>query len=126
MTTVLDSSVVLAILRGEIGEAEAAEIVRDACISSVNVAEVITKCVEQDFPEDAAMELIEGAGIRVIPFEADHAVLAGRLRKRAPKGVLSLGDRACLATAIMLDAVAVTADKVWATLDIGCKVELIR
>ena len=126
MTTVLDSSVILAILRGEKGEADAAELVRDAVISAVNVAEVVTKCIEQSFPDDVVVELIDGAGIRIVPFEARHAILAGQLRKRAPKGVLSLGDRACLATAIALDAVAVTADKVWATLDLDCEVELIR
>jgi PIN domain nuclease of toxin-antitoxin system len=39
---------------------------------------------------------------------------------------LSLGDRACIATAIKIGGTAVTADRVWSTLDLGCKVELIR
>ena len=59
-------------------------------------------------------------------FSGDDAVLAGRLAKAASKGILSLGDRACLATAIRLGATAVTADRAWATLDLSCPVELIR
>jgi PIN domain nuclease of toxin-antitoxin system len=37
-----------------------------------------------------------------------------------------LGDRACLALAIRKGATALTADRKWADLDVGCKIELIR
>jgi PIN domain nuclease of toxin-antitoxin system len=38
---------------------------------------------------------------------------------------LSLGDRGCLALAILKNATAVTADKSWANLNC-CKIEVIR
>jgi PIN domain nuclease of toxin-antitoxin system len=39
---------------------------------------------------------------------------------------LSLGDRACLAVAKRLDAIAVTADRAWPELNHGVEVRLIR
>jgi PIN domain nuclease of toxin-antitoxin system len=124
---VLDSSVILAIVRGEPGADRALALARErSCTSSVNVAEVVTKCVEWQFPEAVAMDVIASCGIDVVALGQDHAVLAGQLRRKASKGVLSLGDRACIATAIRMNATAVTADKVWSTLDLDCKVELIR
>ena len=116
----------MAIVRGEAGEDAAMQLAEGALISAVNVAEVVTKCVEQSFPEDVALRLIRSGGISVIAFDGEHALLAGQLRKKVPKGVLSLGDRACIATAIRASATAVTADRVWAGLDLPCPVELIR
>jgi ribonuclease VapC len=124
---VLDSSVILAIVRGEPGADKAVAIAKEqCCTSSVNVAEVVTKCVEWQYPEAVAMSVIESCGIDVVALEYAQAVLAGQLRRRAAKGVLSLGDRACIATAIQMNATAVTADRIWTTLDLGCKIELIR
>jgi PIN domain nuclease of toxin-antitoxin system len=118
--------VILAIVRGEAGEEKALRLSRDAVISAVNVAEVVTKCIEKAYPVEVALQVIQSAGIKTIDFDYDLAVTAGRLQSLAPKGVLSLGDRACIATAIKIGGTAVTADRVWSTLDLGCKVELIR
>lgn len=126
LASVLDSSVILAIVRGEAGEEKALRLSRDAVISTVNVAEVVTKCIEKAYPVEVALQVIQSAGIMAIDFDYDLAVLAGRLQRSAPKGVLSLGDCACIATAIKIGGTAVTADRVWTTLDLGCKIELIR
>lgn len=123
---VIDSSVVLAIVKVEHGRAAATDYVAGAAISSVSLAEIVTKCVEWGLDPDEAVAFVRGAGIDVQDFSGDDAILAGRLAKTAKKGILSLGDRACIATAIRLDATAVTADRVWATLDLPCPVELIR
>ena len=119
---VLDSSVILAIIRGETGEDKALALAQNAQISAVNVAE----CIEQNLREDAGLEIIASCEVQVIPLTEQQAILAGRLRHKAPKGVLSLGDRACIAAAILSGRTAVTADKAWAKFDLGCKVELIR
>ena len=59
-----------------------------------------------------------------LPFEAALAVETGRLI-RVAKG-LSLGDRACIATAKHFGLPVIIADKVWARLDLGVEVRLIR
>lgn len=126
MTSVVDSSVILAILRGESGQEKALRLSLGATMSTVNVAEVVTKCIEKDYPEEAALQVIRSCGIDVVPLDERTAILAGRLRRHAPKGVLSLGDRACLALAIREKTTAVTADHIWTTLNLPCPVELIR
>jgi PIN domain nuclease of toxin-antitoxin system len=116
----------MAVLLDEAGHDKAAELAQDALISSVNVAEIVAKCIEFAFPEQLALEYIQASNITVVDFDLQHAVLAGELRRRASKGMLSLGDRACIATAIRQGAIAVTADRIWSTLDLGCQIELIR
>lgn len=101
-------------------------LVDGALISSVNIAEVVTKCVEFGFSDEVAIGYIEASNLTVVDFNQELAIAAGLLRRRAPKGVLSLGDRACLALAIRENATAVTADRIWSTLDLGCQIELIR
>ena len=123
---VIDSSVVLAIVKGEHVNAAATNYFARATMSSVSLAEIVTKCVEWALDPDEAEAFVRGTGIDVHDFSGDDAILAGRLAKAAKKGILSLGDRACIATAIRLDAIAVTADRAWATLDLPCQIELIR
>lgn len=123
---VLDSSAILAVLLGESGHDLAAERADGALLCSVNLAEVVTKCVEFAYPEDLALQYVRDSNIEIVAFDSSLAVLAGRLRNRAGKGVLALGDRACIATAIHRQATAVTADRIWSTLDLGCPIELIR
>jgi PIN domain nuclease of toxin-antitoxin system len=123
---VIDSSIVLAVLRNEEGNRLAAELAMNSVMSSVNLAEIVTKCVEFEIDPSDALQYIAGRNIDVVEFGFADGVLAGRLWKAAPKGKLSLGDRACIATAARLGAIAVTTDRVWAELDLPCKVELIR
>jgi ribonuclease VapC len=123
---ILDSSIILAIIHGETGQEKALSLALNAVMSAVNVAEVVTKCIEQDYPEEAALQVIQSCGIRIVPLDEATAVLAGQLRRNARKGVLSLGDRCCLALAMREKATAVTADRVWPTLGLPCQIELIR
>ena len=123
---VVDSSVILAVIRKEEGAQRGFELAQGAMMNTVSVAEVITKCIEWTYPEETALQLIHSCGVRTVGLDERLAVLAGRLRRGMPKGVLSLGDRACIATAILHDATAVTADRVWAKLNLPCPVELIR
>ncbi|MBX3575791.1 MAG: type II toxin-antitoxin system VapC family toxin [Rhizobiaceae bacterium] len=126
MTYAIDTSVIMAILLDEPGRDVAARRVSGAVLNSVNLAEIITKCIEMAVPPEVAKAYIRDSNIEVAPFDAELAVAAGDLFKVAKKGVLSLGDRACIATAIRLNATALTADRVWSTLDLPCPVELIR
>ena len=122
----LDTSVIMAVLLGEHGQEVAARVAPGSVLSSVNFAEIITKCIEKAVPPEIAERYIRESDIEIVGFDADLAILAGDVFKRAKKGVLSLGDRACIATAIQRGTTVITADRVWAELDLPCKVELIR
>jgi PIN domain nuclease of toxin-antitoxin system len=126
MTVVLDASAVLALLNGEPGAAMVKEQLPDAVISVVNLVEVGTKLIDNGMSFEAAQEAIELLELAIEEFDLSLAELAIQLRP-ATKGVgLSLADRACLALAVRLEAVAMTADKVWASVNVGCQIELIR
>ncbi|ATU93814.1 hypothetical protein BLM14_12240 [Phyllobacterium zundukense] len=116
----------MAILLGELGQERASALAEGGLMSSVNLAEVMTKCIEFAFSEDVALSYFHASNITVLDFNHTLAVAAGELQRKAPRGVLSLGDRACIATALHHQGTAVTADRIWSTLDLGCPVELIR
>jgi PIN domain nuclease of toxin-antitoxin system len=64
--------------------------------------------------------------VEVLPFTENRASVAAQLYAvSAPLG-LSLGDRACLATAIDLDEQVVTADRIWADLSVSIEVVVVR
>ncbi len=123
---VIDTSVILAVVRRERGGERLQDYLDDAQMSTVNLAETVTKCIELGLDPEPAITLVRESGIALIDLDADRAILAGQLRRKARKGVLSLGDRACIATASLSGRTAVTADRIWATLDLPCRVELIR
>ena len=62
----------------------------------------------------------------VIPIEAGLAHKAGGIITDTKTFGLSLGDRACLALALVRQNTAVTAEKLWSKLKIGVTVEVIR
>lgn len=123
---VLNSSAVMAVLLAEIGHQEVAGLAEGSMISAVNVAEIVTKCVELSYPEDMALQYIHNSNMTIVDFDVGLATLAGVLRRNAGRGVLSLGDRACIALAIRENGVAVTCDRIWSTLPLGVEVRLIR
>jgi ribonuclease VapC len=123
---VLDASAVMSILLKESGSEKAAHLSEGALMSSVNAAEVLSKCVERGYSEELALLYIHDSDISIVDFDLELATLVGQLCGSAVKGVLSLGDRACIATAILRGGTAVTADCIWATLDLDCPIELIR
>lgn len=85
-------------------------------ISTVNLAEVLTKLIDRGMAPPMARAAVEATGIEVVPFDEDQALGASELRTLSRALGLSLGDRACLALAKARDAVALTADHAWATL----------
>lgn len=122
---VLDSSAVLALLLGEAGAHAVTAVLPGALLSTVNLAEVVTKLCERGMPRDQARAAVETVGVEIVAFEADQACLTGELRQRTRMLGLSLGDRACLALARQRDLPAVTADAAWRRLE-GFKVVAIR
>jgi ribonuclease VapC len=123
---VLDASVVLAVMLGELTAVEAELWLTGSCIGAVNLSEVVAKLVDKGYHRDVIAENFAPMKLDVRPFDQPQAERAGLLRDATRGAGLSLGDRACLALASVLGRPAATADKAWAKLDIGVPIELIR
>jgi ribonuclease VapC len=123
---VADASAVLAALKNEpFSHFEPRELV-GATISAVNLSEVLSKLHDDGLDEaqaDAAASLME---LRAVAFDEPQARSAARLRTLTRRAGLSLGDRACLALGQNLNRSVVTADRAWASLDVGVEIVLIR
>jgi ribonuclease VapC len=123
---VLDASALLAVLRAEPGAEQVESRLESAGIGAVNLSEVVAKLDEDRVPEPEIRRAIGRLDLKVHDFDAAQAYAAGVLRQKTRALGLSLGDRACLSLAQRLGAVALTADRAWARLDIGVAIEVIR
>lgn len=122
---ILDASTVLIVLQEEDGAEDAMEYFAGASISTVNMAEVLTKLIEKGRDPVRALEVFELLQLNVIDFDQEYAKKAAELRPLTKHLGLSLGDRCCLALAMQMDATAVTADRQWKKIKF-CSVEVIR
>ena len=121
---VLDASAVLAYLHREPGFEAVNRLLEGAVMSSVNVAEVATKLVDKG--AHRIDETIGELELEIIAFDESLAYRVARLRDATRGKGLSLGDRACLASAQSLGLPAVTAERSWALLDAGVEIQVIR
>lgn len=119
---VLDASALLAMLQGEPGGEVVQELLESALISSVNWAEVAQKALEWQAEIEGMRHELAALGLEILSFTAPVAETTARLRAATRQARLSLGDRACLATAAVLGLPAITADRIW--LDLGLPVEI--
>jgi PIN domain nuclease of toxin-antitoxin system len=123
---VIDTSVILAILKSEAIDERAYAIVDGAVMSAVNVAEVYTKLSDYKWFSAREVDILLETLDRIEPLTLSQARAAGLLRDSTRHAGLSLGDRCCLALAIELGADAYTAEHVWSRVDVGCKIHLLR
>jgi len=124
---VLDASALLAILNRERGaDTLTPELLSAAVSSTVNLAEVQSKLVDSGMSPDDAWEATLSPIREAAVFTAEHARIAGSLIRQSRALGLSLGDRACLALGLALDAPVYTADRKWKQLKLGLRVHLIR
>ncbi len=126
MTAVLDASAILAFLFRETGWEDVKTYIRSGSVSAVNYSEVIARMFEANVPEQLITSTIDELGLELMPFDEALALEAARLRPLTRGYGLSLGDRACLATARISGMPALTADRAWANLDLGIEIRLIR
>jgi ribonuclease VapC len=123
---VLDASALLALLNAETGSDLVQDLLPDASISTVNLAEVVTRLSAVGMPENDIRNTLTLLGLDVIPFDEEQAYLTGFYYSYGRVYGLSLGDRACLASARTSAATAVTADRAWEDLDLGIEIKFIR
>jgi PIN domain nuclease of toxin-antitoxin system len=64
--------------------------------------------------------------LAVVPFDEELARQTGALRPATRSLGLSLGDRACLALAQREQLPILTADRIWAKLDLGIAIKVVR
>jgi len=126
---VLDTSALLAAMFNEAGADLAARGMAEAetlLFTSVNLAEAIAVLVRRrGVPVAEAAADVALIGAEIVPFGAAEAEAAAGLAA-AHRGVLSLGDAACLATAMLRGAPVLTADRAWAGLGLAVDIRLVR
>lgn len=125
---VLDASALLAAIYDEPGAGVVRDALDSATMSTVNLAEVIGKLRTEAGWSSA--EVMAGLDLPLdeVAFDIDMARVAGDLVPATRRLGLSLGDRACIATACCLGIpVVMTADAAWAKLRLtDIEVVLIR
>jgi len=128
MSKVLDSSAVLAFLYDEPGGEKVRPYLPAGVISAVNAAEVLAVLVRKGAPPEDAELILQKTQVKVLDFSLAGAVktaeiMSSQMRDRG----LSLGDRSCMATALLLGLPVVTGERNWIGLDVpGLQIELIR
>jgi PIN domain nuclease of toxin-antitoxin system len=123
---VYDASVILAIIMRERGHEPWIPRKQAALASAVNLAEARSKLSDKGFNRPAIDAAFRYINLEVVDFDGEQAVLSADLRPGTRKAGLSLGDRACLALAIQMGAVAYTADRAWTEIDLPVEVRAIR
>ncbi len=124
---VLDASAMLAVLNSEPGSEKLTEqMLGDAVASTVNLAEVHTKLVSRGGDPDEAWDDALSSVQESMPFTEGQAKVAGSLAKETRSLGLSLGDRACLALALSLQAPVYTTDRSWKNLKLAVRIHVIR
>lgn len=124
---VLDASAILAVIIGEPGQEKLPpQLLADSVISTVNLAEVQGKLESLGWTSKEAWEDATGLLSAAVPFDRQQARTAGELLLQTRALGLSLGDRACLALAVALNAPVYTADQTWKKLKLGTRIHVIR
>lgn len=122
----LDASALLALLFAEPGHEQVAEQLDSACLSTVNLAEVAARFARDGHDPRELCRHIAASPVEIVPFLASDAAITAALVPVTQKHGLSLGDRACLALAMVRHIPALTADRAWAALRLPVPVQLIR
>lgn len=123
---VLDASALLAVINNEQGSELVEQYLPGVVMSSVNVSEAAAVLNGFGMPMAETQGLINSLIGHVEVFDHQQAFIAAGLREKTKKYGLSLGDRACLSLARIKNFPVLTADKIWAKLNLGIEIKIIR
>ncbi len=123
---VLHTSAFLAIANREAGAEQVIPVLRQAQMSTINAAEVLTKLVQKGMPLSGAEKYLCEFVSNVVPFDLEQAGLCASIDAATRTLGLSLGDRACLALGLEMKCPVYTADPTWSKLELGLEIVLIR
>lgn len=126
--SLLDASAFLAVVFRESGANKVLDaLALGARISTVNLAEVAAKLNQEHWEDAEVAYALDELGIETVPFSREIALLTGRYRNQTAHLGLGLGDRACLATARVMECPVLTADQAWLKLSLeGVDISCIR
>jgi ribonuclease VapC len=123
---ILDASAVLALLFGETGTDTVQKHLPGAGISAVNYSECLAKLLDKNITVENGLLWLGKLNLTVIPFDVEVAVLGASLGSATRGRNISFADRACLATAMAVRGLALTAEREWSKLKLSVQVECIR
>ena len=128
MSFMLDASAVLAVLFDEPGAAFVYANLNDSQMSVVNLSEVYATLMDGGMSFDMASELVSPLPIRLRTYRDSHACRTAQLRAITKTLGLSLGDRACLAQAMIAQLPVLTSDRRLAQASdlVGHEIQLLR
>ncbi|KJW05645.1 type II toxin-antitoxin system VapC family toxin [Rickettsia argasii] len=124
---ILDSSALLALFNLETGSDKVEELLPLSIMSAVNIAEVVAELDKKlNISFTQSKEMISASINKIVALDFDQAIEIGRLKKETEQFGLSLGDSACISLGLITGYPIYTADKIWAKLQLNCKIVLIR
>lgn len=124
---VFDSSVLIMLFAKEPGYESVRGYMRNAVISTINIAEVYKYCIEvQNLSEEDCRNLTKLTGIKIIDFCEQQALISAKIIKNTKQYGLSLGDRGCIALATLKDCSILTCDKIWQKVDLNIEFIMAR
>ena len=123
---VLDASALIALLKLEPGWEVVDQHFRASMISSVNLAETLSKYADYGGDIDEAIAIFAATNVEIVPATLSHAVEASRLRVPTKHLGLSIGDRFCFALARERNLPVLTAERIWDRVKVGVPVVRIR
>lgn len=113
-----DTSVIVALLKEEPGYKIVEDALATGAMSSVNLCELVSILARSNIVKEEIDDIITDLVPKIITFDSAIAIETGKLIEYTKQYGLSLGDRACLATAIYYGMPVYTTDKIWQKLDI--------
>jgi ribonuclease VapC len=127
MIHVLDASALLAVSNGERGADLVMDLIntKECVVSSVNMAEIATRLLDLGLPIKDLERGMAQFGVDVIDFNQAQALAYATLGPLTKSAGLSLGDRACLALAQLMQGCAVTADRAWIDVATDIQVDIL-
>lgn len=123
---VLDASALLCLLNDEPGADRVIAVLARCVVGTANLAEVVSKLRERGLTLAEVREALGGLHLDVRPLSPAQALTIGDLRPTTRSLGLSLGDRACLALALDLQAEMYTTDGPLASVDVGIAITNVR
>lgn len=123
---ILDASALLALMLREPGAEAVDDSLRGAVVSAVNWAEVQQVVLRKGGDLAGLRSELEERGLSFARFDANDADDVASLYLVTRELQISLADRACIALARRLGLPVLIGDRVWANLDVGVEIRLIR